>query len=244
MTKKYIVLLVCCFALLGMGIMTIKAYSSRNIKTVKLYNSDLAEINYLRKENMGDLAIDIYTDYNNNEYLYMDDDLVGFIKYDKVDVIKNEISEDSKKEKLEKYKSIASEIANYFIDNDKTTFEKYTLSNAKYIDSYGELSYTYVKRIDGYDTLDAIKVSLDQNGNLVSFIANRQGIFNKYDEIKIDKQEVEKYITKEMNQRSIKKYEVQQEFISILKNKPVLEIIVLEEVETNKYDIISLYYNL
>ena len=67
---------------------------------------------------------------------------------------------------------------------------------------------------------------------------------NKYDEIKIDKQEVEKYITKEMNQRSIKKYEVQQEFISMLKNKPVLEIIVLEEVETNKYDIISLYYNL
>lgn len=231
------------------GILTIRAMElNKLVKTVNLPKGNTVEIKYVSNEKIDSKTIQLYKDQNENEYLFLDNELIGYFK--EVDITSPnsiaKLNSETINDKKENYEAIAFDIAKEIVNKEKTSFADYKLTSNNYVTSYGEFSYTYSKFIDGYITTDSITILLDNNGNLSSFTASRQGIFDKYKDIKIDKEKVNNFIVEEMkkNYSNIENYKVQNQFITFTNEKLTLEIQVELEHTSNEFSLISLYYYL
>ena len=116
-----------------------------------------------------------------------------------------------------------NEFVKSIINTEKTSFDKYELTKIDYVESYNEINFVYTKHIDGYKVNDSITVSVDLNGEVVSFVANRQGMFDNLTEININETELNDYILAEIEKEfKYTDYEIFSQLIDNVDGKIVL----------------------
>jgi len=246
-TKKILILGVSIFVM-GVGIFTVKAMNgnvNNNTKTINFIDNKEVSVEYLTTRsiaNTGDL--EIYLDDSKNEYVYSNNQLVGYLK--NVDLSTKKVQENTKsvtstKDLLQTYKSISDNLLTQIINsNSKRSVKQneYEINYTHYRDDYREYVYTYTNKIGGYNTNDSITISLDENGELSSFNATRQGMFDQYENIKIDKNDVNTFIENSMVEflnGTTDTYDVYQQLINFNNGKLVLEIVVEIFHENSEY---------
>lgn len=229
------------------GVLSTKA--SQNQKIVKSLSAlDNKEISIKLSElkTYNNKKYEVFKDNNQNQYIYSNNDLVGFYK-DKNSATNQSASEkvtftpEKKKVMKANYQDIATNIVENIINKEKTNMSNYELTDSYFQESYNEFTYTYTKLIDGYHTTDSITVSLDVNGELSSFSAPRQGIFNKYENIKINKndvndfikEEIEKNVSGNTNEDTFVNYAVENKILNIINDKPILKIYIALNYENH-----------
>lgn len=209
--KKYLTLMLCILLVLCIGITTmVKANDNGKLmkQDVSIMSNDHIEVEYKKEISTKYENLSVYEDSNNNQYYFDENNnLVGY--YRKANTSKPYAMKASLKEaKTNEFKKKSAEIGKQLImnnnakkiNNTKSDYlDKYELINYGYVESYNEYVYTYSKIIDGYNTNDSFTISLDQNGELMSFVSNRQSMLDNYDKIKIDKDDVKKFIENEMS---------------------------------------------
>ena len=135
-------------------------------------------------------------------------------------------------------------LAENIIDSDYTMLNDYELTKTNIVESYGEINYVFTKEIDGYQVNDSITISLDMNGDLVSFVANRQGLFDNYKNITIDDNDVLDFIDDEINTNySGVDYVIENQIIDFVNNQLVLANYIRLEYP-NYISSTILYYDL
>lgn len=146
------------------------------------------------KEKAKSNILSIYTDDNNNEYIFKNEKIVGYFQNKKID---SKASLDNKAKANFDYREKADKFAQEIVDNNLTSFEKYQFAGQTYVESYDEINYLYVKTINGFITNDSINVALNTDGTLASISAPFQGIF---DNLKVSKnyRDVEEYVNNYM----------------------------------------------
>lgn len=253
MKKNKLFVLGFLLILIGIGIFTVNALNGNDkIETVSLLNNDAILVKYSKTENYENREMKIYLDDEENEYIFSNNKLTGFLKNVKIEekehseIEKIMSNEDSKNEMLEKYKEKALEIITNYT-KDKSILDRYDVTDSYYQEDYDELVYSFTKTIDGYVTNDSITISLDINGNLSSLSAPFQGLFDEYENVKIDRNEVDKFVKETMsskNYNDVESYSVDYEFINIVNEKLVLEIGIKLEHETSGISTTVLYYEI
>lgn len=258
--KKSLIIMISITALI-FSIFTVKALNyNKKSKAIDFFDKKIVLSHYDTKvydsEN-GKKTFSIYHDNNDNEYIYNGEKIIGFLKNISVDVNKMKNFDSNKIDKnklLSNYEKTANDmlykITTMNVETDtKMIDDNYKLSYTNYRSDYQELFYTYTKQIDGFDTNDNITISLDLDGNLSSFNAANQGIFDKYDEIKIDRNKVNNFINDRMNSyinEKSDKYKVEYQIINILDGNLVLEIGVgiMKNDSNYSYNSVILYYEI
>lgn len=246
--KKNIIIVV-LITIFGIGITVSALSNSKLTKDIMFLNNDKVHLSYDSTFNVEGDVLTVYSDSNDSDYYFnSDNELVGYFKKnlltnEKVSITKKIIEENNINE--DTYISLATEFAKSVISTSKTSFSEYILTNTSYIESYNEFSYVYTKTIDGYKTNDSITISLDVNGNLSSFVANRQGYFDNYKYITIDESLVSRFVEEIMKANyNYFNYNIEDLLINFIDNKLVLQIYICIELEENIYSSTILYYEL
>ncbi|MBQ6817039.1 MAG: hypothetical protein IJO27_01260 [Bacilli bacterium] len=189
------------------------------------------EINY--KENLGteNGSLLVYSDKEKNEFIYKDGDLVAYIANDSILSTTQKNSLDNKidvNKKLIELETKASNYAKQLINAKKTSFDSYVLYDSAYLEATGEYSYTYLKMFDGILVNDGIMISINADGELITFSGAFQGKFDNYKNLKVDTVAVEKFIKDEMTKYfgTDKKceYSVDKQYINYVNDELVLQI--------------------
>lgn len=253
MEKKRFLMLGFFVALVGMGLFTVHAYNSTSkVKKISLFDNETRTINYSRTEKYGQKKFEVYLDDEKGEYIFLNDKLTGFLKNvtieeEKQEEVKKLMANKTTREGLLKsYNEKAQQVVKK-VNDTNSTLNRYDKTNSYYQEGYDEFVYTFTKTIDGYPTNDSITISLDKDGNLSSLNAPRQGLFDKYDNIKINKAEVTNFIEKNMSLDSysdISNYEVDFEIINLVNDKLVLEIGIELTHKTGAISTTILYYEI
>ncbi len=165
---------------------------------------------------------DIYVSNKKDEYIYKNDNLIGFIK--KVDDEINVTRMNSES---------AQEIANTFLQENIDESDKYELTSSNYITSYAEYSFVYNNKLNGIDTNDTVKINVNNNGEVVSFSNFNQGVFEKFSGVKVNMEIIEKEIIDSIKNKYGKDYvdsEIIYSFFNIVNDKLVLQVNVSIEV--------------
>lgn len=235
--------------LLVVGFSTVSAISKPKNKTISFYNEEKIELTHYKKMNVSGNTSSIYKDSKDNQYIYNSNDkLVGYIKEraitkdnnDKQKLKKNKVSSESIASDFSANNDLKSKINEFvksIIDTEKTSFDKYELTKIDYVESYDEINYVYTKHIDRYKVNDSITVSVDLNGDIVSFVANRQGMFDNLTEININEAELNNHILMEIEKEfEYTDYEIFSQLIDHVDGEIVLSNyikIVLEDGTSN-----------
>lgn len=164
------------------------------------------------------LEKDIYTNENEDEYIYSDDKLVGFIK--KVDL--ESIQSEHDKIDLEAAKKIADKFGKENIEN----FNKYQIKSSNYIESYNEYNIVYMYSINGIETQDFVKINVNDFGEVVSFAALHQGEFEEYKNLKINTEDINNKLLEEVQDKygeAIKETKIEEQFLRIVDNELFLQ---------------------
>lgn len=214
--------------------------SEMNTKVINFMNKDV-ELKLTQHNNATKIGkMNVYKDEELNQYILKGEKLVGYFK-------EKEINPTTRKAKSEFSKLNGREIADNFvksiIDYEATIFEKYKFDKVDYVESYNEYNYTYSKYINGILTNDGITISLDENGNLMSYSAPRQGLFDNLD-TPVTKNDIEIYIDEYMN-KNFKDvdYKIDSLVIDYINKKYVVDCYI--EVSFEEYvDVINIQYNL
>ena len=173
------------------------------------------------------MVSDIYADNQDNQYIYVDENLVGFIKDRNLEE-NNQISRQSMTVNqanilISQNRLNVTNFARNIIDTNHTSLNDYQLTKTNFVESYDELNYVFTKEIDGYKVNDSITISTDLNGEIVSFVANRQGDFDNYKNMTIDDEDVLDFIESEIttNYDNVD-YVIENQIIDFVDNKLVL----------------------
>lgn len=247
MSKKLILFV--GFCVFSLGIIGVSASNEKNTKTVTLFENQPISINLEKSIVKNNLHSNIYKDEDENEYIYVDDKLVGFIKDREISSGTNTInmqnvSQASANSIISANSQKVMNLAENIIDSDYTMLNDYELTKTNIVESYGEINYVFTKEIDGYQVNDSITISLDMNGDLVSFVANRQGLFDNYKNITIDDNDVLDFIDDEINTNySGVDYVIENQIIDFVNNQLVLANYIRLEYP-NYISSTILYYDL
>ena len=247
MSKKLILFV--GFCIFSLGIIGVSASNEKNTKTVTLFENQPISVNLEKSIVKNNLHSNIYKDEDENEYIYVDDKLVGFIKDREISSETNTInmqnvSQASANSIISSNSQKVMNLAENIIDSDYTMLSDYELTKTNIVESYGEINYVFTKEIDGYQVNDSITISLDMNGDLVSFVANRQGLFDNYKNITIDDNDVLDFIDNEINTNySSVDYVIENQIIDFVNNQLVLANYIRLEYP-NYISSTILYYDL
>lgn len=224
-------------ALCVVGVSVVNALNKQETKTINFLNQKKIELTYYKTldNTRGTYSATIYKDSNDNQYIYNSNDkLVGYLKERTITKENNEtlklstskISFDSITSSFSANKDLKLKINEFvksIIDTEKTSFNKYKLEKIDYVESYNEINFVYTKHIDGYKVNDSITVSVDINGEIVSFVANRQGMFDNLTDININGAELNDYILNSVGEEfEYTDYEVFSQLIDNVDGKIVL----------------------
>lgn len=171
---------------------------------------------------------DIYINDKHEEYIFINDKLVGFLKNSNLNA-NDKISE-----------SVAKEKALAFGKENIKKFDRYELISLDYIPSYNEYSIKYMYKLNGVNTQDTVEINIDGIGEVVSFQAFQQGKFEKYKKYKINIENVNNLCTDAIKNKygdEIKEIEEQEQYLRILEGKLVLQtnlLITLNNTESNQ----------
>lgn len=167
---------------------------------------------------------DIYISSAKDEYIYMEDKMVGFIK----NINPNNLSLSVLDEK------VSRKIADKFLKENIVNFQKYEFISCEYIESYAQSSYIYMNKLNKIDTNDIVCINIDNAGNVASYSAFKQGMFEKYKDLKIDMNIIKSTVLEEMkdkyNNDNIK-IEINYSFFNIINDELVLQCDITIELE-------------
>lgn len=225
MNKKLIFIV--CASIFSVGVIVANASNDKITKTVTLIENQPISIQYKTRINKNNMVSDIYADNQDNQYIYVDENLVGFIK-DRNLKENNQISRQSMTVNqanilISQNRLNVTNFARNIIDTNHTSLNDYQLTKTNFVESYDELNYVFTKEIDGYKVNDSITISTDLNGEIVSFVANRQGDFDNYKNMTIDDEDVLDFIESEIttNYDNVD-YVIENQIIDFVDNKLVL----------------------
>lgn len=169
---------------------------------------------------------DIYISNNNDEYIYKDDKLVGFIK----DIDKNDLDMPVLDIK------IAEKVANKFLKENISNFEKYEFISSNYVKSYAQYSFAYMNKLNDFDTNDLIYIYVNNAGEVASYSAFKQREFEKYKDLKIDVDMIKSLITDKIKDEYNDNYihvEFNYCFLNIINDKLVFQCDIKIELKDN-----------
>lgn len=245
--KKYILLIVILILILSISVY-VYAVSTENVKTKfkqmnQIVNTITDEFNLKENEKTinGNEKIkyqktklnkDIYVASNNDEYIYKDNKLVGFIKdIDEIDLELPILDEES-----------AEKVADKFLKENFSNFQKYEIISSNYIKSYAQYSFTYMNKLNNFNTNDIICIYINNAGNIVSYSAFKQGEFEKYKNLKIDVDTIKNSITKIIKDKYNENYvnvKFNYCFLNLINNKLVLQSDINIELKDNTEGILD-----
>jgi len=241
-----IISLLAVFSIYGNVFAMVKNSSELNTRQINFMDKDV-ELKLDTKNIASKLDdISVYTDLENNEYVFKDGVMVGFLKERDLSKIKSTKTSHSyaSEEKKEINKLNVDNFVKSIINEDITSFDEYKFEGVKYIYDYDEIDYTYTKYIDGIRTNDSIVVSLDSEGQVVSYIANRQGIFNNLKLLE-EEEKIDKYILHqvESNYRNATSYKIENKLIDFIDGRYVISYDVELKID-NYIDLITIDFEL
>lgn len=193
-----------------------KAMFLENVEKNKniMINDEEIKVEYLESKR----DKNIYISEDNNEYIFDEEKLVGFIK-------EIEISEKQNRNvKIEIEK--AKEIAENFGKDNIQDFEKYEIVYFDYVETYNEYSIKYMRKLNGLMTQDVIKINIDEFGEIVSFAALHQGEFDKFNDLVIEVEAINSIVINSIKNKygeEIKETEIEAQFLRVIDNKLVLQ---------------------
>lgn len=182
---------------------------------------DTIQLSYEKTKNNKD----IYISSENDEYIYMNDVLVGYIKDINIDTINN-IPMESETAKI---------IAENFLNDNINDFEKYEFISNNYIEAYAEYSVIFMNKLNGFNTNDIIRVNINNSGIVVSFSRFHYNEFEKYNNIVFNMENIENMVINEIKEKYGNSYvnsEIKYSFLNLVNKKLVLQIEV--NVELNQ----------
>ena len=247
---------------LCIGVVTVNALNNDNSKLVSFLDNKNITVNYKEKMKINTgTSLNGYLDKDKNEYYYDGNDLVVYIKNTDNYVITKNSSDtlEVKVEKIEDYKTNAINYASKLMKKETSSnnistssnslnevLSKYELTTSNYIEDYNEYSYTFTKKIGKYLVNDGIMIGLDDNGELTSFVGTQQGLYDGLTDLRIDENEVEKFINETMKTQysNYISYKIDNEFINFIDKKFVLQINIEMSHSDNTYSTTTLYYDL
>lgn len=175
--------------------------------------------------------IDIYVDKDKNEYLQKSGTIIGFIKK-----INEEKPIESKIKNVEIDEKMALKIASEYAKSNVYGFERYTTLGVKLCSTYNEYQVYFNQMIDNYLTMDQIYITIDKSGNITSFLADKQGMFDKYQEINIEENLVNEKIKEFVNNKygqELRNYKINSKTLKMKDEKLVLECMIEIETDNN-----------
>ncbi len=158
---------------------------------------------------------DIYVDNKECEYVYDNEEMVGFLKPINKEAIKTE--------KLGEEK--ARSIAEKFLEENVINFSKYQLVGCTYINSYNEYKITYMNKLNNINTQDIVDININDLGEITSFLGINQGRFEKYNEKDLNINKVSQLIKDDINDtyaEKVNKLKIQSQELAIENDKLVL----------------------
>lgn len=207
---------------------------------VILINNQNLNVEYKNSKNEKDIYIDTHT---NDEYIFIDEKLVGYKK----DININDLKNAGTKVDMEKAKNIAEQFGEKYIEN----FKMYDLFYSNYTDSYNEYCYIYMKKLNEIETQDTIQINVNGQGDITSYSAFHQGEFEKFKEINIDKELIKEQALeffKGKYEENYKEANISSEFLRLIDGKLVMQIDAIIKLNSDNNKEISfgdsIFYNI
>ena len=239
-----VIIFVIILSIIQISMVFAKNYTTKG-KILENSNNDLSDTHI--KLNVGDKTInvmgnnikvqyeysvdniDVYKDINETEYLQKNGKIVGFIRpmNQNVEQFNNDKSIDENE---------AKNIVNEYAKNNVYDFEQYTFLEVKFNGEYNEYQVYYNKKIGNCLTMDLIYATVDLKGNITSFLADKQGMFDSYKGIEINEEEIEVKLDDIIIQKykeQLKKWTLKDKTFKIKNNKLVLECIIEVNLNNN-----------
>lgn len=240
------------FLLIGLfvaGVSIVSAMNKQDTKVVSLLGMESRTVSLYKTVNNGGMVSKIYKDSNKDQYIYdTDGKMVGYLKDRKITKDNNKVMSKSQvKNSLtnENLKAKVYQFAKSIVDTSKTSIDKYELTKIDYVESYNEINFVFTKTVDGYKVNDSITISTDLNGEIVSFVANRQGLFDHIKEINVDEKELDQYITKVVNSEyKCSDFEVFSRLVDYVDGKIVISNYVKLIYDDGMQDATIVYYEI
>lgn len=241
--------------IISASLITVNALSNTKKVQSLLTNKEIS-VTFSKSKQASNKNYKIFLDDEDNQYIYNGDNLIGF--YKDTELAKNAsakkvLSQTEINNKLETYKSVAAEKLNIINSVNNTSRElsaksDYVMIDSYYHEGYNEYTYSYAKKIDGYITNDGVTVSVDENGELVSLAAPRQGLFDDYLNVQIDETKVAQFIEENMtsdNYPNMTEYEINYEYVSFNENNQLVLVIGIGmELNSGMRTTTILYYQI
>lgn len=228
------------FTVLSFLILSCSVFALGNInRAEEIKNIDFLGENINLKLNtynkkVGSEVLNLYKDDYNNEYIYKNNKLVGYLQNKEINDISSNLFSTYKKSAIN-YRLKADEYAKIFIDENLTNFNNYTFEKESYVESYNEINFLYTKYINEFKTNDSINVALNLDGTLSSISATRQGIFNDL-ELQVNNEQIKDFVSKYMSKNYMNlKYSILETLINQVDNKFVVETIVAIEGQNGSF---------
>jgi len=227
---------------------------NENNRTIKFMGNGQTKLQYKQSFELYESVDELYFDDKKNQYTFINDNLVEYYKNRKnrkKDPYKNvSIPQDATKEldkkRAEKVRDILKEVV-----IDKNEIDNYVLTEKDYnkeYNGYNEYVYTYMKKINGYKVNDCITISVDTLGELFHYKGERQGIFDEFRNIKIDKKAIYEYVEKEIATREYDfdfiSYEIEELTLDAYDGRPLVNCGISLEVEDGDPTYTSVWYYL
>ena len=182
-----------------------------------MFGDKKISIDYNRKYN----ELSYYLDKDNNEYIFKNDKLVGYLK----NINKFELNKESEND--------------IKINNIEEITKLFEINLENYILEKNNNDYLYIKYINDIKTSDGIFVSLSENGTLERYESSKIGLFDNLI-TQVTKEEVEEYIKEEVSKMSkFSKYRIIDMVIDYKKRKYLVDCLI--EIDENEMEIV---YNL
>jgi len=154
------------------------SFNNINCNKSIFFDGKIISVKYKKTVSNNALKFHIYTDENNNEYIFKDGkEYIAAIRY--LRNYNNYLESDFIS------KDNAQMIANNYIKENFSKTNSYTFCNAKYIEDTQIMNFEYSNFVRNYKTSDIISISIDKYGNIVSVVAPNQGLFYN-DNLSID----------------------------------------------------------
>lgn len=217
-----------------LGNAVIKSYDNSTINVKKIDE----------KITSANKTFNYYADDNNNEYIYDGNTMVGYINNNNDPLAnKNQSYSTMSNTNILSKKSTAEDYLNDILERSNNNLSNYELIESSYSDATDEFIYLYGKRINGYLVNDSIIISINSKNELVSYIAPQQGLYDRYTDLRIDKNDVNEYIAESMKDIEIP-YAIDREFINLKDGNLVLQIGIKLIHTDGSLSTTTLYYNI
>ncbi|MCL2860723.1 MAG: hypothetical protein FWF46_09360 [Oscillospiraceae bacterium] len=180
---------------------------------------------------------DVYVSDNDEEYIYKDDNLVGFMEYTDIDNV----------QLPELNIEIAQKVADEYLKENIENYQKYELIYSHYTPSYATHTFIYMNKLNGLDTSDTVRIEVDNASNIVSLAAFNQGEFEKYKDTVIDMKVIEPALTEMIKNKYGNDYvssEITYYCLTIIEDKLFLQVdvsIVVNTLENIKVSDVIMY---